>query len=178
MGIRRALTACALAWASLGAAAQDATIESRVKAAYLYKFASYVEWPSNAFPATDATIVIGVANAYGIAQELEQALLGRQVANRSFKVVRVARERSAPDCCHILFIGAATDRVAAEMLSHYRGLPVLTVTESASSHPAGSVINFVVAADRVRFDISREAAERNRLQLRSQLLTVAREVVP
>ncbi len=55
---------------------------------------------------------------------------------------------------------------------------MLTVTERESEHPRGSVINFVPADDRVRFDISREAAEKNNLQLRSQLLGVARQVRP
>jgi len=54
---------------------------------------------------------------------------------------------------------------------------VLTVTEAATEHPKGSIINFLAAEDRIRFDISREAAERNGLQLRSQLLGVARQVI-
>ena len=63
------------------------------------------------------------------------------------------------------------------MLAHAQGRPVLTVTETATEHPKGSIINFLAVDERVRFDISREAAERNGLQLRSQLLGVARQVI-
>ena len=74
-----------------------------------------------------------------------------------------------------LFIGADSDQ-PGELLAQARGHPVLTVTEAETAHPEGSVINFAVADERVRFDISRAAAERNALQLRSQLLAVARHV--
>jgi hypothetical protein len=62
------------------------------------------------------------------------------------------------------------------MLANARGHPVITVTNVEVQHPKGSIINFLVTDDRIRFDISREAAERNGLQLRSQLLSVAHQV--
>jgi len=66
--------------------------------------------------------------------------------------------------------------ITAELLAGAQGHPVLTVTEVDAQHPKGSVINFLASEDRIRFDISREAAERNGLQLGSQLLRVARQV--
>jgi hypothetical protein len=179
MGFRLALTAILAAFlgsAPCGAAEEPALeIQQRIKAAFLYKFASYVEWPANAFQGPESPIVIGVVGADAISQELERAVAGRKVGGRSMQVVRVASGEAAGQCCQILFIGSGQQPRAAEWLAHAQGRPVLTVTDAAV-HPKGSVINFVAEADRIRFDIFREAAERNGLQLRSQLLSVARQV--
>jgi hypothetical protein len=153
-------------------------VQERIKAAFLYKFAAYVEWPRDTFANAASPIVIGIAGADSLALELEQAIAGRDVGGRSLRVHRLGRGESASDCCQILFVGAGQERTrAAQLLTDAQGRPVLTVTDASAEHPKGSVINFLAAEDRVRFDISREAAERNGLQLRSQLLGVARKVI-
>ena len=178
MGFRRSLILIlALAAPLCGAAEESAlAIQQRVKAAFLYKFAAYVEWPSNVFSQPETPIVIGVAGAEAIAQELELVAVGRTVSGRPVVVRRLARGDSAGECCQILFIGAGERARTAELLAGAQGHPVLTVTEVDAQHPKGSIINFLATEDRIRFDISREAAERNGLQLRSQLLKVARQV--
>lgn len=175
MGFRRTLIVALVLCVPMSMAAEESSlsIQQRIKAAFLYKFATYVEWPANAFAEPESPIVIGVSGAEPIAQELEQAVLGRKVSGRSVQVRRIAKGDAANDCCQILFVGG--DRVT-DMLAQALGHPVLTVTEVSAEHPKGSIINFLAAEDRVRFDISREAAERNGLQLRSQLLAVARQV--
>jgi hypothetical protein len=162
---------------AFAAAEEAAALNERVKAAFIAKFASYVEWPSDAFPAPDSPIVIGVANAGAIAGELETAVSGRSVGGRPLAVRRVGPNERA-SCCQVLFIGGAEGARTAELLAQAQGHPVLTVTDRAAEHPRGSVINFVSSDDRIRFDIARDAAERNGLQLRSQLLGVARQVKP
>jgi YfiR/HmsC-like len=159
------------------AADEPAVAVERVKAAFLYKFAAYVEWPTGAFQQADSPLVIGVAGADDIAAELEQVAVGRNVSGRPVQVHRLARAENAGSCCQILFIGARNERAhVRELLGSAQGHPVLTVTDTDAEHPKGSIINFLEATDRVRFDISRNAAERNGLQLRSQLLAVARQV--
>jgi hypothetical protein len=153
-------------------------VQERIKAAFLYKFAAYVEWPRDTFADAASPIVIGISGADSLALELEQAIAGRDVAGRPLRVRRLGRGESAGDCCQILFVGARQERArAAQLLTDAQGHPVLTVTDASAEHPKGSIINFLAAEDRVRFDISREAAERNGLQLRSQLLGVARKVI-
>ena len=175
--IRHALAAFLLALA-LPATPADAPVESveRIKAAFLYRFAAYVEWPAAVFPEPESPIMIGVVGAEPIALELARAIPGRKAAgSRPMRVVRFERGERPGDCCHILYIAAHSGRMD-EILAQAQGRPVLTVTDAESAHPKGSVINFQIVADRLRFDISREAAERNGLQLRSQLLAVARQV--
>lgn len=179
MAIRRALTLALLLAATVAGAVdgpKDAVVR-RIKAAFLYKFASYVEWPVDSFADSASPIVIGVAGAEQLGRELEQAVAGREVASRTLLVRHLKRGEAAGACCHILFVGADTEpKGAHELLAGTMGQPVLTVTEAKGALPEGSVINFLPVDDRVRFDISREAAERNGLQLRSQLLGVARQV--
>jgi hypothetical protein len=180
MGLRRALIAALILVMPLCAAADAAALalQQRVKAAFLYKFASFVEWPQGAFADAQSPIVIAVAGAEEVARELEAAAADRTVAGRALQVRRLSGAEKPDDCCQILFVGARNDPArTTELLANAQGRPVLTVTERESDHPRGSVINFVPADDRVRFDISREAEEHNGLQLRSQLLAVARQVV-
>lgn len=179
MALRRALIFALLAGApAWGAPEEPARVaQERVKAAFLYKFASYVDWPAAAFPAANSPIVIGVAGADQLSKELNEAVGGRQVAGRPLQVRQLGADTAAENCCQILYVGAESRRQrAAELLAGAKALPVLTVTDS-SEHPSDSVINFVLVDNRVRFDISRDAAERKGLQLRSQLLGVARQVV-
>jgi hypothetical protein len=178
LAFRRALIVALLAAPAIcGAADESARVaQERVKAAFLYKFASYVEWPGDVFARPDSPIVIGIAGSERLSRELQQAVGGRQVAGRVVEVRQLQPDMAPGECCQILFIGAASrqDR-STELLAVTTGRPVLTVTESRD-HPSGSIINFLVLDDRVRFDISREAAERNGVQLRAQLLAVARQV--
>ena len=149
----------------------------RIKAAFIYKFASYIEWPGNAFDAAESPIVIGVAGSESIARELERTVAGRKSGARALEVRRIDGADLGPGCCHVLFVSAeSAPATTAALLAEAEGRAVLSVTEARLSHPPGSVINFLEADDRVRFDISRGAAERNGLQLRSQLLAVARNV--
>jgi hypothetical protein len=178
LAFRRALIFALLVAGPAPCAAADSArvIQERVKAAFLYKFASYVEWPGDVFAHQDAPIVIGVVRAGQVSKELQQAIGGRQAAGRPLQVREVDPQAARENCCHILYIGTGGGAEwSREWLASARGLPVLTVTDS-ERHPRGSVINFIVVEDRVRFDISREAAERNGLQLRSALLSVARQV--
>jgi len=178
VGFRRSLTLFLAFAAPLCSAADESAlaVQQRIKAAFLYKFAAYVEWPARVFSQPDTPIVIGVAGSEAIAHELEQVAVGRTIAGRPVTVRRLARGDSVGECCQILFIGAGERGRTAELLAGAQGHPVLTVTEVDAQHPKGSVINFLASEDRIRFDISREAAERNGLQLGSQLLRVARQV--
>jgi len=147
----------------------------RIKAAFLSKFPAYVEWPAQAFRKPESPLVIGVSGAEAIARELAQAVAGRTVAGRAMQVHRIAPDEDIDDCCHVLYVGADTDRArTTSLLAHARGRAMLTVTD-LDEQPPGSVINFLLVDNHVRFDISRPAAEHNGLQIRAQLLAVARQ---
>ena len=170
------IVATAAALVACLAHAQREAPEASVKAAFLYKFANYIEWPANAFPSPGAPLVIGVAGSGEVASELERIVPGRSVNGHPVTVKRV-REGESPRGLHFLFIGR--DHAAhAAMLRAAREQSVLAITETDRGLEMGSTINFVTAGDRVAFEVSLDAAEKSGHRISSRMLSVARRVVP
>lgn len=180
-GLRRSvLTTLALLCASLmvalsclavGADAPAVNgVERGVKAAFLYKFLAYVDYPQDAAP-----LVVGVLGADAIGAELARITSGRNVGGRAV-TVRVLHDGDGLTGLHMLFIGADAQR-GAVLLRGAQQQGVLTVTESDNGLQQGSVINFRLVEERVRFEVSLPAAEKNGLKLSSRLLSVAYHVL-
>jgi len=172
------LVACVLL-CSAGLASADnvtATSESKVKAAFLFKFTSYVNWPPSAFELQDSPLVIGVVEADDVASELSRLVAGRTVNSRVI-VVRYLAAGDSVAGCHVLFVGSGAGNRLGKILTSAKSQAVLTVTELDDALTFGSVINFVLIDDQVRFDVSLLAAERSNLKISSRLLTVAHQVI-
>jgi hypothetical protein len=154
--------------------ASNQALERRVKAAFLYKFLGYADFPAAAFADGAAPIVIGVIGSEDMAEELARVVAGRQVRGRPI-VVRTLREGD-PAQVHLLFVAGSDSARTARIL---RSAPtaLLPVTECELGLQNGSVINFRIIEERVRFDVSLDSAERNNVRLSSRLLTVANRVV-
>jgi hypothetical protein len=150
--------------------------EYRVKAAFLYKFGSYIEWPSRSFAGSDSPIAIGVIGADGLAEELTQIVSGRNVNGRPV-LVRRLRPGDPIAGLHVLFIGRVDRGRLAEILAAAKGQALLTVTESEEGLELGSMINFVVVENKVRFDVAPPPSESDNLKISARLLGVARKVV-
>jgi hypothetical protein len=161
--------------AATAALAQREATEAGVKAAFLYKFGNYIEWPANAFTSASAPLVIGVQGADEVASELERLAPGRTV-NQHPLVVKRVREGEPLRGIHILFIGKEQANAATLLAAQKQG--VLAVTESERGLEMGSAINFVTAGERVGFEVSLDAAEKSGHRISSRMLTVARRVVP
>lgn len=150
-----------------------AALERRVKAAFLYKFLGYAEFPPGAFDGAGAPLVIGVVGADDIAAELTRIVAGRSVGGRPI-VVRVLREQDLAQPAHLLFVAGPDEARSARLL---RASPaLLTVTECDGGLVAGGVINFTIVDERVRFDVALDAAEKKNVKLSSRLLVVANRV--
>jgi hypothetical protein len=167
--------AALLLGAGLHAHAQQAP-EPTVKAAFLFKFAGYVEWPESAFPAPDSPFVIGVIGADDVAAELEKIVPGRTVNNHPV-VVRRVKEGEPLKGIHVLFIGRNEPNQRA-LLRAAQSHGMLAVTESERGLELGSAINFVMSDERIGFEVSLASAERSGLRISSRMLAVARRVVP
>ncbi len=142
-------------------------LERSVKAAFLYKFLGYLEFPSDPGP----TLVVGVLGADDVAAELAHITGGRSVGNRSISVRKLA-EGDPLGGLHLLFVGDDAAQPAAALRAAEKNGTV-TVTERENGLQSGSVINFRVVDDRVRFEVSLPAAERCNVRLSSRLLSVA-----
>ncbi|MBC7768975.1 MAG: YfiR family protein [Phycisphaerales bacterium] len=175
-GVRAVLALLALAMplAARDAAAQQADLEAAVKATFLYRFGSFVDWPPSAFAAPDAPLVVCVSGDAAFAGVVQRASAGERIANRPVLVRAIGVVASSPGC-HIIYVTGASGQNIASALTAVRGETVLTVTDAQHGATRGA-IHFVVVDDRVRFHIDRGAAERNHLNLSSRLLSIALSV--
>lgn len=155
-------------------AGQPAT-ERQLKAAYLFKFGSYVEWPKQVFANPQSPIRIGVIGADDLADELAQIVRGRTINGRPVAVEKRAAGDFIADL-NVLFIGRSSDRRGADVLARAKGKPILTVTESEQGLALGSTINFVIVNGRVRFEISPKTADLGQLYISARLLAAAHKV--
>jgi hypothetical protein len=154
------------------AASSGSVLERRVKAAFLYKFLAYTDFPGNAFADPSSPVLLVVAGSDEMAADLAAITAGRTVANRPI-VVRPLRENEG-GAAHLLFVAGADCARAGRVIHATRAY--LVVTECDSGLQQGAVINFRIIDEHVRFDVSLDAAERNNIRLSSRLLTVANRV--
>lgn len=187
VAVSSALAATALV--GIGAAQPGAlqASEQTIKAAFLFKFAEYVDWPAapvqpvdspfGAAPVdpADSPFVFGVLGSGALADDLLRMTADRTLGERPIRVRRLEADDVIDDL-QVLFIAADQEGKVTDLLSSARGRPILTVTESEGALANGSVINFTVNGERVRFEVSMSAAQVNSLRLNSRLLAVAERV--
>ena len=156
----------------------QANLEYEVKAAFLYNFAKFVEWPDNAFAAADAPIVFCIVGSNPFDGGLERVISDRMAHGRRILVQENAEP--TPAACNLVFVPGTEDARVARVVQTAQaahGAPVLTVGESQAFNDAGGMIRLVVEEGGVRFDINVAIAERAGLKFSSQLLKLARKVV-
>lgn len=173
----RVLALALLAVAFGAAAAQgvrpDTVAERRVKAAYVYRFAGYAQWPGDVFAARDAPLLIGVWAHDELADDLTLLVADRTVDGRRIEVRRI-RDTDNPAGLHVLFVGRDRTARLAEATGSAPLRGTLVVTESPGALKQGGVINLLLSDGQVRFELSLEAAERHGLKLSSRLVAVSR----
>ncbi|MDB5822963.1 MAG: hypothetical protein JWR21_1667 [Herminiimonas sp.] len=185
-GMRRALAGLVLGAAFLlcmsaqrchaaGVDTDSATVERSIKAAYLYKFLSYVEWPPSSLAPAPAPYVIAVVGDDEVLSELTALTRGRTSSNRQVTVKRLNFGDPVTGV-HLLFVGQQETARQGQWLRQAALRPVLTVTDSDAGLSQGGVINFRQIDGHIRFEVSLAAAERNELKLSSRMLAVALNV--
>jgi hypothetical protein len=152
-----------------------ASTESHVKAAFLYHFAQFVEWPAEAFTATDDSFIIGVLGEDPFGAILDETIQGKTIHDRKLVAKRFVRVEEAVRC-HILFISASEESRLPRLLQLLAGAKVLTVSDIERFAERGGMIALRVEDKRIRFDINVDTVERVGLKMSSQLLKLARIV--
>ncbi len=155
-------------------AAAPASLEYAVKAAYLYKFAPFVEWPTTAFATADSPINICVSGKDPFGLILDQEVVGQRVSGRAV-VVRHITAIAANSGCNVVYLGGSAEQSVPQSLEMLRGQPVLTVSDAAVGPAERGIVNFVIDDNKVRFEIDERAAEQNHLSISSKLLSLARQ---
>lgn len=163
---------CALALFAASLPGQTPNLEYRIKAAYIFNFAKFVTWPSAAFPAPDAPIVIGILGKDRFGAELDQTVAGKAIEKRRLVVTRLT-EGDSWEGCHILFVASSERRRLPQILEQLGTTSILSVGETEGFTEAGGMIQFVQQENNIRFEINLAAAEAARLKISSKLLQVA-----
>ena len=149
--------------------------EYQVKAAYLFNFAKFVEWPKKAFADENTPITIGILGDDPFGPALDSLAASQEIQGREIVVRRFSRIDGIENG-QILFISRNREKLLSDILGRLEGKCVLTVSETRTFAFDGGMINFVIIDDKVRFEINVKAAERAKLNLSSKLLRVARTV--
>lgn len=153
---------------SLAAANAAEPLEYSVKAAYLAKFAIYVDWPPASFSAPGAPITLCVVGEDPFGNLLDEAVAGQTVQGRSLVVKRL-KTMSRESGCHVAYYAGEPK------MESLKGIPVLVVTDAQGG---AGIINFVLRDNRVRFTVDDETAAQHGLGISSKLLNVALAVKP
>lgn len=176
LSVLLALSAGAQAFAPQEAPAQGAVSkEYQVKAAFLFNFAQFVEWPPAAFPNSGTPICIGILGEDPFGTALDETVRGEIVQNRKLIVQRSRRVEDLKDCQLIFISKSETARVAG-ILADLDPIPVVTVSEMEGFAQRGGIINLYLAGNKVRFEINPAAARRKGLKISSELLKLATTV--
>ncbi len=167
------LCAAVLAATPTGAATPNPSLEYSVKAAFLYKFGGFIAWPEAAFDSADSPTNICIFGDDPFGGMLEKVGVGQRIADHHVAIRRLDQVGQISGC-QILFLAGRDERKIAQALAAVRGEGVLTITDGAVTPAATGIINFVIADNRVRFEIDDQAAAVNGMVISSKLLDLAR----
>jgi len=159
-----------------GAVAQE-SLKHTVEAAFLFKFGRFVEWPATAFASATSPFNLCIVGEDPFGSTLDKVVKGETINGRTIYIHRLKKIERNSDC-HILYIGDSGEQSLTRIVNDTRGSHVLTVSNANESESEAVIIGFVIANNRVRFDINDEAAARNNLVISSRLLNLALSVKP
>ena len=171
------LSLVALFIASQTCYAQPASADKEypIKAAFLFNFTKYVEWPAASHSDSQSPIIITVLGTNPFGSAVETIVEGRSANGRPV-TVKYAKTADTILPTHILFIPKTEDTIATAVLEQLQGTPVLTVGESDNFKSAKGMINFVIERNQVRFELNMASVEHAHLKISSQLQKVATKV--
>ena len=162
---------------SIPAAEPAVPREYQVKAAFLFNFAQFTDWPPQTFASENSPLIIGILGEDPFGGALEATVRNESVRNHPLKVVRFRTVAEMPTC-HIIYIARSEASRLAQIMRVLKGQPILTVTDIDGAAERGVMIQFVIEHSRVRFRINPQAATDVQLNLSSKLLRVAEIVSP
>jgi len=174
--VRQELVALALSWIlavipTLQAQKSSPT-EYQVKAAYLYNFGRFIEWPNKGTASSGRPFTICVLGLDPFGQSLSATLAGQTINGTNAVAAQISKPQEAVNC-RILFISSSEDRQLKQILGVLEGASVLTVSDLPQFSQRGGMVQFVLDGNKVRFEVNLTPVERAHLTLSSQLLKVA-----
>jgi hypothetical protein len=150
----------------------DGFQEYQVKAAFLYNFAKFVEWPHGVFGKADDPIVIGIIGEDPFGTDLETTIQDKTAQNRLLYIKRSSTIDETKSC-HILFICESEENRLAAYLKKISKMPILTISDIREFSKQGGMVTLVTEKEKVRFEVNLDAAQEAGLKISSQLLKLA-----
>lgn len=147
----------------------------KVKTAFLFNFAKFIEWPPSSFATARSPFAICVLGQDPFGGVLTDTLQGKMIGDRPLAVRRL-KDKSEARGCQIVFVSSSESPHLADIVETLRGGNVLLVGESTGFATSGGTIEFTLEDDRVRFTINTDAADRSGLKFSSKLLALAQLV--
>jgi hypothetical protein len=171
------------AWPALPVSGDEtkSVIEYKVKAAFLFNFIKFVEWPDEQKTDVNAPITIGIlcdddlADHFG---ELEsRKIRDRSIVVKKFRSFETADDKAGLARCQVVYVTTCMQKYGKETIAMLHKLPILVIGESDGFLEAGGMINFIIADGKVCFEINTKAADEAGLKIGSQLLRLAKRVI-
>lgn len=174
---RRWIVLLALSWSFIATSwsAEPVSKEYQLKAAFLYNFTKFVEWPTNRFATTNEPLVLGVLGDNPFGAELTKAVQGRTQNGRALVVSNLTQTALATNV-HLLFVPRGQELFFERQLAPLHTAGVLTIGESELFANQEGIITFTTEADKIRFEINLAATETTGLKISSKLLHLAKTV--
>ena len=170
-----ALTLLALSLSGMVPAWGQTPKEYQIKAAFLFNFAQFVEWPSAAFADASAPISIGVLGDDPFGPVLDQTVQGETINHRKLIIQRSQRVEDLKGC-HLVFISKSEKSRLTDIFDSLGSASILTVSETENFARRGGIINFYLDGNKVRFEINADAAQRKGIKISSQLLKLGKVI--
>lgn len=149
-------------------------LEYKIKTAFLFNFAKFIDWPANSFNSDTNEFTIGIIAPPKLASATK-ILRNKTVKGAPVKIITFeSAEELQP--CHILFLAENDSKLIADVINKFKNSPVLTVADVSGFASQGGVINFIKVDNTIRFEINPEAAQKKDLKISSKLLSLARIV--
>ena len=180
------------------AADSDQNRERKIKAAFLYNFIKFVEWPKEKMPDNDEPVVIGVVGMADSTKAFtaiaKKEVKGKKIivkqfmdlcdstkkSNESKSREKWNRDMKSLKKCHIVFVSkckSLSKNDTAVLIDALKGTPVLTVGERPDFLKSGGIVNFLMQEKKIRFEVNLDSAKQNKVIIRSKLLKLAKRVI-
>jgi hypothetical protein len=169
---------CLLLWLALAlepaSFAAEPVSAAKVKAAFLYNFLKFVDWPDSAFTNSQSPYVVGILGRDPFGKVLEETFEDKPLNGRKVTIRRIDEDEASQ--CHLVFISPSEQRHLPQIFEALKAKPVLTVGDSEGFATSGGIINFIEEEKKIRFEINIDAAKRANLKLHSTMLNLAKIV--
>jgi hypothetical protein len=168
---------CGRTLAAGTSASSNTPLEYEVKAAFLFRFAQFVEWPADTFKGTGEPFTYCTIGDDPFRGALERTLNGKTIGQRTLRVEHLNGGGKIGDC-QVLFVGGPGDKKhVAETLASAGSLPILTVGEADQFAENGGAIGFCTEENKIRFEVNLDAAGKAGLKISAKLLALAKTVL-